>query len=205
MTEQRTEEWFAKRAGKFTGSRFAALMAKGRGGQPSATRANLLVQLAVERITGQCAEGYSNAAMRRGTELEPEALLAYEMHTGQIVTPIDFVDHPRIPMVGVSPDGLVGGDGLVEIKCPDAMARHYGALLSGDHADEYRWQIQGQLWVTGRAWCDAVSFDPRFPAGKQLAITRVLPSTDDFAALAAAVALAEREVVEIVNQLGETK
>lgn len=165
-------DWLAQRAGKFTGSRFGQLMARTKSG-PSTSRANLLATLAVERITGQCVETYSNAAMKRGTELEPLARAAYEAHVGTLVEEVGFIQHPDEPMVGASPDGLIGSDGVLEAKCPDAMAKHLDALRTGAHAQEYRWQLQGLLWVTDRAYVDMVSFDPRWPEGLQLAITRV--------------------------------
>lgn len=200
MTGQRTDEWFARRAGKFTGSRFADLMAVTKSG-PSASRRNLLATLAVERITGACVETYSNAAMQRGIELEEEARQAYEAHAGTLCVEIDFLDHPSVPMVGVSPDGLVGDDGLVEIKCPASMAKHLDAIRTGAHAVEYRWQIQGQIWVAGRKWCDAVSYDPRYPEHLRLAVKRVMRDDDAIAQLAAAVTEAEKEVAGIVSEL----
>lgn len=169
---QGTPEWLALRAGKLTGSRFADLMAVTRSG-PSASRANLIVAIALERLTGEPEQTFQNDAMRRGTELEPFARGAYEALTGELVEQVPFVVHPKLGFVGVSPDGLIGDDGLIEVKCPASQNKHLLALREGAHAKEYRWQIQGQLWVTGRKWCDAVSFDPRFPEGLQLAITRV--------------------------------
>lgn len=197
--EQRTPEWFAKRAGKFTGSRFSDLMARTRTG-PAASRKNLIVTLAVERITGTCVETYQNGAMLRGIELEPEARAAYELHELVSVVEIDFIQH-ELPFVGCSPDGLVGDDGMVEIKCPSAAGKHYDALMSGAHADEYRWQLQGQLWVANRRWVDAVSYDPRFPDGLQLAITRVERDEQAISELEAACIEADAEVEAAVEQL----
>lgn len=198
--EQRSEEWFRVRAGKFTGSRFGDLMARTRSG-PAAARANLLALLAVERMTGQCVETYSNAAMQRGTELEPDARAAYEALIGELVDEVAFVPHQFFEYVGVSPDGLVGSDGAVEIKCPAAMAKHMDAILRGSHADEYHWQVQGILWVTGRKWCDVVSFDPRWPEGLQLAVTRIERDEAAIGELAAECQKAERELLETVAEL----
>ncbi len=195
MIEQRSPEWFAMRAGKFTGSRFADLMAVTKSG-PSTSRRNLIATLACERMTGMCVETYSNAAMQRGTELEPDARAAYEAHICNLVNDATFVSHPTLPNVGVSPDGLVGDDGLVEIKCPSAMAKHMDALLKGDHATEYHWQVQGQMWVCGRAWCDVVSFDPRWPAHLQLAVVRVTRDDLAIAKLEAECRKAEAEITE---------
>lgn len=198
--EQRTEEWFRSRSGRFTGSRFADLMAKTKSG-PSASRGNLLTLLAVERLTGTCVETYSNAAMARGTELEPEARCAYEVRTGVLVEEVAWIPHPTLDFVGVSPDGLCGETGLAEYKCPSAMAKHLEALRTGAHAVEYRWQLQGQLWVSGRQWVDAVSYDPRFPPGLQLAITRVERDESAIAELEAACIEANAEVDAIVADL----
>lgn len=198
--EQGSNEWLQQRAGKFTGSRFADLMAVTRSG-PSASRQNLITLLSIERLTGEPEATYQNDAMRRGAELEPFARGAYEAHTGELLSQVAFVVHETMPYVGVSPDGFVGDDGLVEIKCPASLAKHVAALRDGSHADEYRWQIQGQLWVTGRAWCDAVSFDPRFPEGLQLAIHRVERDEAAIAQLKEACIKAHAEVNLLVEEL----
>ena len=104
-------------------------------------------------------------------------------------------------MVGVSPDGLVGDDGMVELKCPDAMAKHLAALRTGAHAAEYKWQLQGQLWVSRRDWVDAVSFDPRWPERLQLAVTRVYRDEAAINELRAACEIAEAEVKAMVEEL----
>mgnify|MGYP002716947603 CR=1 FL=1 len=200
MMEQGSREWLELRAGKITGSRFADLMATTRSG-PSASRRNLIVQVALERMTGEPEVTFQNDAMRRGAELEPLARGAYEAHTGELVELVAFVAHLELPYVGVSPDGLIGSDGLIEIKCPAAQAKHLDSLRTGSHAKEYGWQIQGQLWVTGRKWCDAVSYDPRFPAGLQLAITRVERDADAIKALEAACIAAEEEIRAIGQEL----
>jgi len=198
--EQRTDEWFAARAGKFTGSRFAMLMAKTKSGW-SASHSNLIALLAIERMTGSCVEMYSNFAMQRGTELEPEAIAAYEDHNMLVVMPEAFLVHPTLDYVGCSPDGMVGDDGMVEVKCPSAEAKHLDALLKGSHAVEYKWQLQGQLWVAGRKWVDAVSFDPRWPEKHRLAIVRVERDEAAIAELEAECIKANDEVNEIIRKL----
>ena len=125
--DQRTPEWFAVRCGKVTASRVADLMARIKTGY-AASRDNYMAQLVCERITGKPAESYSNAAMQWGTEQEPFARAAYEAHTGVIVEETGFHSHPTIEAAGASPDGLVGEDGLVEIKCPNT-ATHIETLL----------------------------------------------------------------------------
>lgn len=199
---QETEGWMQARAGNFTASRAADLMARTRSG-PSASRANLIATLAVERITGECVATYTNAAMQRGTDLEAEARDAYSFECGVPVIETGYVAHPSIPHVGASPDGLIGDGGLVEIKCPASMQKHLDALRSGSHADEYRWQLQHQLMVTGRAWVDVVSYDPRYPDGLQLAIKRVQRDEKAIADLVKAIEVAEPEVEAIVVELRE--
>jgi putative phage-type endonuclease len=199
--EQRSEEWFAARAGKFTGSRFNMLMAKLASGKPAASYFNLITELAVERITGQCMETYQNAAMLRGIEMEPEARAAYEDENLVAVDEVAFIQHPKYPFVGCSPDGLVGDEGMWEGKCPYAAAKHLDALLRGAHTVEYKWQLQGQLWVAVRDWVDASSYDPRFPEGTRLATVRVERDEDAIKELEQTCIKANDEVEKIVGEL----
>ena len=171
MIEQRSPEWYAARLGCVTASRVADLMAKTKTG-PSASRANYMADLIVERLTGEQAEHYQNAAMIWGTETEPLAREAYSFLTAQEVAEEGFVLHPSIPSFGASPDGLVGPDGLVEIKCP-ATATHIETLLTEAVPAKYITQMQAQMACTGRAWCDFVSFDPRMPGDMQMWVKRV--------------------------------
>lgn len=198
--EQESQGWMQDRAGKFTASRASDLMAKTKTG-PSASRGNLIALLAVERLTGQCVETYTNAAMQRGIDTEAEARDAYSFAKGVAVDECGFIPHPTLPNVGASPDGLLGDDGLLEIKVPASMAKHLDALRTGAHAVEYRWQLQHQLMVTGRAYVDAVSYDPRFPDGLQLAVTRVLRDEAAIAELLAEIEKADAEVEALVDEL----
>lgn len=169
--EQRSPEWFAARAGRVTASRIADVMARTKTGW-GAGRVNYMAQLVVERMTGLCDPGFSNAAMQWGTEKEPEARDCYTFERGLTVIEEGFVPHPTIAMAGASPDGLVGDDGLVEIKCPNS-ATHIDTLLGAPIADKYVKQMQFQLACTGRRWCDFVSYDPRLGVDMQLHIERV--------------------------------
>ncbi len=202
---QESADWMAARAGAFTASRSADLMARTKSG-PSASRGNLLALLAVERLTGQCVETFTNGAMQRGIELEAEARDAYSFARGVAVDECGFVpcESVLIPC-GCSPDGLIGDDGLLEIKCPASMAKHLDALRTGAHAKEYRWQLQHQLMVTGRAWVDAVSYDPRFPEGLQLAVTRVERDEAAIKDLVEAIIEANSEVEAMVRELNNMK
>lgn len=176
--EQRTEEWFLARLGKVTASRIADLMARGRSGASSASRANYKAQLICERLTGTPTEGFTNSAMQWGTDTEPQARATYTLTTGRIVDEVGFVKHPIIAMSGASPDGLLdGGKGLVEIKCPNS-ATHIATLLGEPPADKYIKQMQWQMACTGAEWCDFVSFDPRLPDEMQLHIQRIAADYD---------------------------
>lgn len=167
--EQRTPEWFAKRLGKVTASRIADLMARTKSG-PGASRANYMAQLVTERLTGAPTESYKSPAMDWGTEQEPNARAAYSARMGVLVDEVDFVDHPELE-AGASPDGLVGEDGLIEIKCPNT-ATMLEYIEERAIPQKYRLQMQWQLAVTGRNWCDFVAYDPRLPEHLQLLVIR---------------------------------
>jgi putative phage-type endonuclease len=168
---QGSDAWKALRLGKVTASRVADVVAKTKSGY-STSRANYAAQLIAERLTGTPAESYSNAAMQHGTETEPEARAAYEYYQGVRVQEVAFVEHPTIDQAGCSPDGMVGDDGLVEIKCPNT-ATHLDTLLGQAVPGKYDTQIQFQLACTGRTYCDFVSYDPRMPENMRLFIKRV--------------------------------
>ena len=168
--KQRSHDWFAARCGKVTGSRVKDVMAKTKSGY-GASRANYMSELVVQRLTGRIEESFQSAAMRRGTETEPLARFAYEMETGRGVEEVSFIPSPDIEAFGASPDGLVGKDGLIEIKCPQ-HANHIDFLLTGKIDVGYQWQMLAQMHVTGRKWCDFVSYDPDMPEELQIKIVR---------------------------------
>jgi putative phage-type endonuclease len=197
--EQRTEEWFSARLGKVTASRVADVVAKTKSGY-SSSRANYMAQLVVERMTNKQAESYSNAAMEWGTEQEPLARAAYEAEVGVLVDEVGMIDHPTVEMSGASPDGLVGDDGLVEIKCP-TTATHIDTLMGEEAPKKYYDQMQWQMSCTGRKWCDFVSFDPRMPEGLQLFVKRVERDDEYIAMLESEVATFLQEVSDKVNKL----
>lgn len=174
--QQGTEEWHSDRLGKATASRASDILAKGKSG-PSAMRKNYLAELVAERLTGKRAEGFTSPAVDRGNELEAEARLAYEITHGVDVVEIGFVPHPKILMTGASPDGLIGDDGLIEIKCPNT-ATHIETLQGGTIPKGYHDQMQWQMECTGRAWCDFVSYDPRLPESMQMHVQRVMRDDD---------------------------
>jgi len=193
--EQRSTEWFNARLGKVTASRVADVIAKTKTGY-STSRENYMAQLVCERMTGTQGESYSNAAMQWGTDQEPLARAAYEAIKDVLVDEVGFIVHPTINAAGASPDGLVGDDGLIEIKCPNT-ATHIDTLLSDKVPSKYNTQMQWQMACTGRKWCDFVSFDPRMPEGLQIFIQRV-----DFDEQY--VKMLEAEITEFLGEL-ETK
>ena len=171
MIEQGTDAWLQLRLGKVTASRVADIMAKTKTGV-SASRGNYLIELALQRVTGNIEPMYTNDAMQHGIDEEPYARVAYEVKTGNFVDQIAFVEHPTIEWFGCSPDGLVGNDGLIEIKCPNS-ATHWATIKDGKPPNKYVIQMQTQMACTNRQWCDFVSFDSRMPERSQLFICRV--------------------------------
>ena len=200
---QQSPEWFAQRCGKATASRIADIVAKTKSGY-STSRANYMAQLVVERMTTQVAESYTNAAMEWGIENEGFARAAYESKTGVLVDEVGAIDHPTIAMSAASPDGLVGDDGCLEIKCP-GTAQHISTLLGEEIAKKYYDQMQWQLTCTGRYWCDFVSFDPRMPKELQLFVKRVPRDDKYIAELEEEVIQFLAEVDDKVNKLNDLK
>lgn len=169
---QQTPEWYAARLGKVTASSVHKVLARTKTGY-GADRANYLTQLVLERVTGTKADSYTNAAMQWGIDQEPFARAAYEAAKGLLVDEVGFVQHPTIAMAGASPDGLVGDDGMVEIKCPDSKTALECWLSEDPVESKYFAQMQWQMRCADRAWCDYVVFDPRMPIKAQLFIHRV--------------------------------
>lgn len=185
MIEQGSVEWHLQRLGKVTASRVADIIATTKTGWGS-SRANYLAELVAARLTGVPGSSFTNEAMRWGTETEPQGRAAYEFFRDAVVEDAEFVDHPTVPYSGASPDGYVGTDGLIEIKCP-ITATHIETLLSGTVPAKYVTQMQWQMACTGRKWCDYVSFDPRMPGNMQLFVARVTRDDTEIARLENAI------------------
>jgi putative phage-type endonuclease len=182
---QGSDEWHQARLGKVTASRVADVIARTKSGW-GASRANYMAELIAERLSGVPAPSYTNDAMRWGIENEADARAAYEFFVGSDVQTVGFIDHPTIPMSGASPDGLVGADGLLELKCP-LTATHIDTLLNGTVAAKYVTQMQWQMACTGRSWCDFASFDPRMPERMRLFVKRFPRDDKTISELEAAV------------------
>jgi putative phage-type endonuclease len=168
---QGSEDWKLARCGSLGASSIHEAVARTKTGW-GASRANLMARLLAERLTGVPQDTYQSQAMVHGTETEPYALAAYEFYQDAIVERVGLVPHPSIAYSHASPDGLVGADGLVEVKCPGS-ATHIDTLLGQSVPGRYVAQMQWQMACTGRAWCDFVSFDPRMPEDMRLFVRRV--------------------------------
>jgi putative phage-type endonuclease len=197
--QQQSEAWFAARLGRVTASRISDVMARTKTGY-SASRKNYLMQLLCERMTGRKEESYVNAAMQRGTDLEPLARSSYEVDRGVMVMECGFVAHPSIPMAGASPDGLVNDDGLIEIKCPNT-AQHVDFLRTGEIDSGYKLQMLWQCECTGRAWCDFVSYDDRMPQELQYRCVRYTPSVEERQAVRDEVQKFLRELAALESEM----
>jgi putative phage-type endonuclease len=160
--QQQTPEWLHMRCGIVTASRMSDVMATRKDKKEAAPRYNYKKELVYENITGLTWDTYVSPAMDWGTENEPLARAAYEHEHDVEIGDGGFFLHDEISKFGASPDGLLGDDGLIEIKCPTS-GTHLETLLSGEIPEDYIWQMTAELDCTNRQWCDYVSFDPRMP------------------------------------------
>lgn len=197
--EQGSPEWFEMRCSKVTASRIADAVAKTKTGY-AASRANYMAQLIAERLTGNVAESYTNAAMQWGIDTEPHARAAYEFVMDSEVDRIAFADHPVIAMSGASPDGLVGDEGLLEIKCPNT-ATHIDYLITKKVPKKYLDQMQWQMACLKRGWCDFMSFDPRMPENLNKWIVRIDRDEKRIGELEREVELFIEEMEEKISKL----
>lgn len=175
MMEQRTPEWYQARLGLLGCSRLADVLAQGKSGQPSATRKNYMMELLIERLTGERKESFTTPEMQRGVDLEADARAAYEFETGNTVVEHGGMMHPSIPGWWGSPDGLVGDHGMIEIKCPNT-ATHLDTFLHAKIDQRYMYQMAGYLEIFGRDWIDFVSYDDRLPDNLSLMICHITKS-----------------------------
>jgi putative phage-type endonuclease len=193
--EQGTEQWLALRFGWITASKFKDVMAGGTG----KTRKSYMYQLAAEIITGERAESFTNEYMEWGNQIEPQARAMYELESGFDVDQVTFIKHDTLK-AGCSPDGLVGESGLVEFKCPKTTTQ-IETFLSGKMPAIHVGQVQGQLWISEREWCDFVSFDPRINGQAHYFCTRVFRDEEKIKQIEDAVIKFEKELFETVGKL----
>jgi exodeoxyribonuclease (lambda-induced) len=178
---QQNGNWWNDRLGKLTGSRMAAAMNFLKSGKESSERKNLRIELVQERINNTFADKYMTMDMQWGIDQEAAAKEAFENLTGLIVMDVAFIDHPRIPFCGVSPDGFVSDGCLIEIKCPKTRT-HMEYIISQTIPEEYKPQMILQSACTGKdVWF--VSYDPRMEDGKQLFIRKFKPTLEEIHAV----------------------
>lgn len=212
MIEQRSDEWFAERAGCITASQMhVAMMPRERGEFKSGPRkgqikpppkaiSDYVHQLAAERLTGKPRKQVKAAALAWGRDIEPAAVAAYQAETGAIVDECGFIKHPQYDFIGASPDFLLDDDGGGEIKSPESSEVHLETLLNG-LPPEHIEQIQGGLWVTGRQWWDFISFHPDFPPELRLYIQRIPRDDEYIQRLEAACIELEADVQDVIKKV----
>jgi hypothetical protein len=189
---QGSDEWCEARRGIVTASEFATVMREGRKkGEPSVTRREYMLKLIGERLTGDPMYRYKNEHMERGHEQEPDARNMYAFQADVEPQPVGFI---RNGSVGCSPDSLIGDNGMLEIKSKLAHL-HLDVLLGDAVPSEHMAQIQGQLWVAEREFCDFVSYCPKLP----LFVKRVHRDEEFIERLRKAVDLFERELVSLME------
>jgi len=176
--------WLNQRVGKLTASRMADAMDVTKAGKPGAKRTALLKTVLAERLTGDAAPNFVSERMLRGLELEPAGKAEFELRTGQMLTDCGFYDHPDIDLFGCTPDALIGGDAVFEMKAPDTST-HVDYMLAGDVVpDRYRPQVLAQLACTGRKTVWFASFDPRIRNhSKQMHIVCWTPEQEEIEAI----------------------
>ena len=207
FVEQRTDEWLAARVGRITASRFKAVLARLKNGQPAQARQDYLMDLVCERLTGQPTHHFVNQAMQWGIDQEEFAREAYEAKYGETVEKAGFIVPADIKAsVGGSPDGLIGLEGTggcIEIKAPNTRT-HIQTILDG-MPDEHFAQVQGVMWVAGREWCDFISWDPRVPGEYQLFVQRIERDEPFIEMLKREIEVFDREVEATIRQIEESK
>ena len=191
--EQNSAKWIWARTGRITASRICDLMATLKRGGEAASRRDYRAELIAERLTGRAEDCYVSKEMRSGSEQEPFARTAYEIRTGTMVDQVGFVFHPQLDFSGASPDGLIGKDGGLELKCPKTTT-HLAYMTAGTVPKEYEYQLLWNMACTEREWWDFASFDARLPEKLRLFIVRM--SRDE-----ARIGEIEREVVTLNHEI----
>ena len=189
--QQRSDEWYHIRMGRITASHFSDVMNKKTG------RDTYMMRLLAERVTGIRMESYQNKYMEDGIENEPQAREYYSWVTSNEVNEVGFVEMDKD--VGCSPDGLIGTDGLIEIKCP-IVTTHLKYIIKNALPPEYKPQIQGQMWICKRKWCDFVSFSPEYLKQPMFSI-RVERDVEYIRMLSAATATFVTDLKELEKKL----
>ena len=194
--EQRSPEWFAAKVGKIGGSRAGPVGERLKNGEPASGMKTVIKQLVYERIAGTNYTIPITWDMQRGMDHEDDARNLYMAKTGRLVTEAGWLDHPGLDGLGCSPDGLVDDDGGIEIKGP-RLENHLETAESAEIPKQYIDQMTLICAVTGRKWCDFVSYSPEAPSEPRdyrLFVRRFYPTEDD-------IARVERNCVEALQQV----
>lgn len=193
---QGSDEWLQARIGIPTASQFSRIVTPAKL-QLSKQCFDYMCEICAEVILGQPHDATSSQFMQRGSELEEEAITCHAWLSNCEIARVGFCTTDD-GLVGCSPDGMIGDDGLIETKCPAAKT-HIGYTLDPDRlVAAYRTQVQGQLWITERKWCDLVSWHPTLrPIG-----VRCERDEDAIAALSEAVLQFAENVADALEQLG---
>lgn len=204
---QGTDKWHADRSGRVTASRFKDVLAWGKPDkhgkrEPMGARTSYMRELCFERLTRKSKHNVSSASLKWGHAEEQKAQDAYEMLTGNIVLPSEFIVHPKYDWLGCSPDGLINDDGGTESKCPFNEAIHIRTWLEG-MPEEHIPQIQGCMFVTGRKWWDFISFDSRQDEECQLYIETIYRDEDYIANLHKELVQFNLELNRMVDEVAD--
>lgn len=200
--KQGSPEWLEVRRGKITGSRFKDVLSKGGG----VTRSKYMQELIKERKTGKVAKGYFDDNMKDGQDREPAAKLHYEKINNVKIKEVGFIEHNGIDYknyVGVSPDGLIGEDGGLEIKCP-LLITHDDYMTKNVLPSTYKAQVQGNMWVTDRKWWDFVSYCENEQNIEQYWSIRVCRDQKYINELAASISVFIDELVKLKEQSNDS-
>ena len=207
---QGSTAWLQARLAHVTASRIADVRTEPRSkaekesGVLSGTAESYMLELIGEYLTGCQATDYESVAMRWGTQWEPEARDVYADTLDCDVDQAGFHRHPTIPRVGCSPDGLIGSEGLLEIKCPFTTKEHVRTAMHQSVPDQYVPQTQAQLWITGRKWLHFVSYDPRVKdTGLRLIVVPVERDEEYIARMETAVTRFVRTMLEAIETLSQ--
>jgi putative phage-type endonuclease len=202
--EQNSDEWFWARTGRITASRMCDLMATLKRGGEAACRRDYRAELTAERLTGRTEDRYISREMQFGIEQEPFARTAYEIKSETTVDQAGFIFHPRLDFSGASPDGLIGHDGGIELKCPKTTT-HLAYILAGTVPEQYQHQMLWNMACAERAWWDFASFDPRLPEKLRLFIVRMPRDEVRIREIEREVEKLNSEIECICMQLGVSK
>lgn len=200
VAAQGTDAWRDERCGFVTASKFGVIGNKADKLTKGAE--SYLLELVGEELTGIPCRSITTRATDHGTEYEPTARQLYEAEKLCTVQEVGFLRHPTEPRIGCSPDGLIGQDGTIEIKCPMTCREHVRALIHG-MPTEHLPQVQGGLWVTGRKWCHFVSYHPMMPESSRLVIIQVARSEEYIADLSSRVVAFRDRLQDTLTKLAQ--